>query len=220
MNKLSITSALIASLALTGCATAPGPQTTASANTLGGGAYLVGHFPGIPSIDGAPAIAPDEFGPTQFKQLQYLDQQCHLQMDPYIPSAAAQIGGMAGKFGLLTGIGGAVGTGLGAIAAFTGVSFIQYLKYGGLAAMGSGLGSGAAAASNQYNIAKRYVQYACMQGFVARASQKPGGPRAVIIPWAGPGNARPMTMPTTTVGAHSNDDSDNQDSATAPPPPM
>jgi len=220
MQKNLILATVMASLAMTACSTTTS-RTGAQAPGLGGGSYLVGHFPGVPSIDGAPAIEADEWGPLQFKQLQSLDYACHLQMDPQIPGAASQIGGMMLKFGVLTGIGGGVGTALGAISAFTGVGFSDYLKYGGLAAAGSGAGSGAAAGWNQYELAKRYVQYACMQGFAARAAQKPGGFHAMIVPWAGPGKARALQMPTTTVGVDSEDiPAPKTEPATPLPPPL
>ena len=181
---------MMAAVAVTGCGST-GSASRGPANTIGG-SYMVAHFPGLPATGDRPAVQADTFGPDQFRQIQYLEQQCHAQLDRYIPNIAGELA----TAGLRSAIPTAVTTGLGAVASFTGVTFQQYAQYAGLSAGGSGIGG----ALGQRATAVRYVNYACVQGFVARASQRGELKGVVIVPWAGVNDARRMQMPTETVG--------------------
>ena len=194
MRAVALIAMVAVSFTATGCATSTSTNRSASADTIEG-AYLVANFPGIPAIGNRPAVQADTFGPDQFRQIQHLDQQCHAQLDPYIPSIVNDILVTGLRTAVPTAIGGALGTGFGAVQAFTGVTFGQYAKYAAASTGGSAFGSGVGGALGARSLAVRYVQYACMQGFVSRAQQKNELKGTVIVPWAGPTNARPFRMP-------------------------
>jgi hypothetical protein len=204
---------LLAALAcgsmLSGCATGLSKLDLKSkpeaADSIGQDGSLYVHWTGLPARDGMPELPATLWTPDQFLDLKDMETMCHVQMDPQIPSAAQQIGTESLRIGIPVGIGGAIGTGLGAIAAFTGVPFVTYLKYGGLAALGSGLGSGAGAGKDRVEIAKHYAYYACKQWALSYAQKNSRDVGLGVIPWAGIGKPngvkKPNTAPKPNIGA-------------------
>lgn len=188
MVAMASIAALLGACGTTGTAPNGGPQV--------GGSYLVYNYGGLPARDGMPAVPAARWTATEYLDLQDLDRDCYEKMAPQIPGAAGEIAKLGLTLGVTTAIGGGVGTALGAINAFTGTSFKDYLVYGGASAGGSALGSGIGSGMDRYALAKRYVQYACMQ-FAVSHSQENGRLGGIgIIPWAGSGKARPVAPPS------------------------
>jgi hypothetical protein len=148
----------MALVGLGGCAThTDGPPPSSVAR-----AYGLYHFEGLAERDGLPAVPATEWTATQFLDLQELDSSCHRQMDPQIPSIVKEVFLPSGRMTLAGATGGAIGTGLGAVNAFTGVSFADYAKYAFGATIGQILPTSAIGYAERYSVGKRYVQYACM----------------------------------------------------------
>ncbi|KND47300.1 MAG: hypothetical protein AB199_02635 [Parcubacteria bacterium C7867-004] len=184
-------------LSLAACQTTMRPPPPVTDQGKLGGSYLTGVFPGLKATATTPAVAGDLYGPDQFRQMQELDYACHKQLDPYIPGIASEIVIPTARGAVI----GGTGTAIAYTTAYTGVSFSQFLKLGGILNAAGQFD----ARIDRYQLAIRYVQYACMVGFVARAQQRGQLKGVVIIPWAGSGPAKQMSMPTTTVGKATNE---------------
>lgn len=179
MNKMrGLTVLVLAALTVTACASTQGKV---------GGDYGIVRFPGLPARNGYEEVPAAKWSPTEFRDLQDLQTACKTQLAPQIPSAAREIGLPTAKMALAS----AASTGLGAIAAFTGVTFKQYATYAGI----SMLGNGGMSYSDRYELAKRYTDYACMQFFTSQASRKGRLVGIGIIPWAGSGKMNGVPMP-------------------------
>jgi len=160
MRTIKMAIALMASASvLAACGTTNG---TDQARSTVGRSYGVYHAEGLPARDGLPAVPAAEWTSTEILDLQDLDASCHRQMDPQIPGVMREVFLPTGRMTLAAATGGYLGVGHGAVTAFTGVSFSDYAKYGGLASLGQTLPTSAVAYSERYAIARRYVQYACM----------------------------------------------------------
>ncbi len=162
-----------------------------------GSAYIViGNDFSLPARGDMPSVNGEAINLDDYLDLGDLDQQCWAKIKPYMPSAAAEIGAMAGRSAVGSAVGSAIGTGLGAIAAFTGVGFGAYAAYGGLAGLFGGAGGGAAAGFTQHKIAVNFAQYACMTHAV-NAMKKQGRLKGVagVVPWAGAVSPKPMQAP-------------------------
>lgn len=184
------TSVLAFTALLSACASTP--QNT---NTVGGD-YLVYRYEGLPARGNMPAVPAARWTADEYQDLLALDASCRRQMEPQLPSAAAQIGKLGLRNLIGAGIGAGLGTGLGAIAAFTGVSFKDYALYGGLSGGGSGLGAGIAGGMDRVEIARRYAQYACMQFATNHTREKSGRLDGIgILPNAGASRARGVANP-------------------------
>lgn len=183
----SLACAIAAIVSLPACTSVSRTLPNEPVNQVGGhSGYGVVRFEGLSARDGLPQVAGAEWSPTQFNDLKELRASCKRQVEPMIPNAAKEISAAVSR----PVVGSAVGTGLGAVAAFTGVNFVDYLKYGGLASLGGNAGS----YTNQYQLAKGYVEYACMQFVVseARRSQRLKGIGVVVRPFLTSGQGVPM----------------------------
>lgn len=179
--------ASIAALTLSACAT--GARAPAGTTNLGDGRYGVYHFDGLPARNGYEAIEPAQWTPTEYQDLEDLDRSCHAQMDPQLPSAITEVA----RMGATVAVPSSIGSGLGAIAGFTGVTFESYAKYAGIASFGSGIGAGI----DRVHMTRNYVQYACMQ-FAVGEARRHGRLRGIgIIPFPGVGSMRGVSMPNT-----------------------
>ena len=197
---LKMASALAIVASLSACASGYRPQSMAAPTELGRDYILVWGVGNLPARDGFEAQVAPELTLGDINDLRSLNQQCHERFDPQIPAIAKEIAAGGARMGLGAGIGGALGTGLGAIAAFSGVGFGAYAAYGGIASLLGGAGSGGAAAAGQFYVARRYVAYACMYGAVARVqARQPGRLDGVmVLPWAGSTQANaPVFNPVT-----------------------
>lgn len=190
-TKFLRTSVLAFAALLSACASAPKQDT----NTVGGD-FLVYRYEGLPARANMPAVPAARWTSDEYQDLLALDASCRRQMEPQLPSAAAQIGKLGLRNLIGAGIGAGLGTGLGAIAAFTGVSFRDYALYGGLSGGGSGLGAGIAGGIDRAEVARRYAQYACMQFAVNHTREKSGRLDGIgILPNAGASRARGVANP-------------------------
>lgn len=207
-RQRGVSLAVIAALSLTAACTTPGgpraPDTSA-APTIGG-AYGIYHFEGLSARNGYEAVPAAQWTATEWLDLQELDLSCHRQMDPQIPGLAQEVLLPSFKLGVMTGIFGAIGTGFAAVKAFTGVSFQDYATYGGVAGGFSAFGSGIASYSDRAKLARRYVQYACMQ-FAVSEARRAGRLRGIgIIPNAGSSDFRGIPMPQGPASRGDTDD--------------
>lgn len=191
-SKLVGVSTLILAMTLSACASGVAKRDP----NVVGGSYLVVRYEGLPARGDQPAVPAAEWTSAEFLDLQTLDASCRRQIEPQLPAAAEQIGKLGLRNLVSVGVGAAVGTGLGAIAAFTGVSFKDYALYGGLSGGGSGLGAGIAGGIDRAQIARNYAEYACMQWSVNHTAEKSGRLDGIgILPYAGVGRARGVTDP-------------------------
>ena len=199
---------------LSACATPGGPRPQSGARATApqvGGDYLVVRRVAHPARDGFEAIPAATWSSGEWDDLARDDTGCRAQMDPYIPGIVQEVFLPSGKLALSTALGGGLGTAVGAVAGFTGVTFGDYLKYGSLAAGGSALGSGLATYADRYELAKSYVQYACMQFQVSEARRFGRLNGIGILPWAGTGDTLPVPRPE---GPPAQRDADLDDTAT------
>ncbi len=220
MRGLSLMVIVSFAFMATACTTVTPAQGPATPTV--GGSYGVYHFGGLPARNGYEAVAPAQWTDTEWLDLQDLQKDCRTQMDPQIPGMANQILLPSFKLGLSTGVFGALGTGFGAVSAFTGVSFADYAKYGGLAGMGSAFGSGLVSYADRYNQARNYVYYACQQ-FAVGEARRSGRLKGIgVIPWAGTGQMKPVARPTGTPsrGDGQEDSVTDANPPAAPVPPM
>lgn len=200
------------------CASMPKGEPAAAPGTVGGAYIVVGADFELPARDGMPAVAGVPMNLDDYMDIADLDSQCWAKIRPYMPSAEKEIAAMAGRTALGNGIGNFIGSGLGAIAAFTGVGFLDYAKLGGIQGFFGGAGAGASAAVTQHKIAVNFAQYACMTYAITWAHRH-GRAQGVegVIPWAGPTNPKPMKPPSDTRRHLSSDERfcrDNPDDET------
>ncbi len=209
-------------ISLGACATPGGarPQADASQPQTVGGAYGVYHFEGLPARNGFEPVPAAQWTSTEWLDLQDLDRSCHRQMDPQIPGLAQEVLLPSFKLGASTGAFGALGTGFGAVTAFTGVSFQDYANYGGIAGGLSAFGSGLVNYSDRARLARRYVQYACVQ-FATSEARRSGRLRGVgIIPNAGSSDFRGVPMPQGPASRGDTDDAPTTSPTDDSDPPL
>lgn len=207
-NKKMLGVALASIIVLGGCASSP--RTPDAPKSTVGTAYGVYHFEGLPARNGFPAVPAASWTPTEWLDLQDIDASCHRQMDPQIPGIAREVFLPSVK---VSG-GGAIGTASAAVWAFTGVSFVEYLKY----AFGSYIGTTTMSYAERYAIARRYVQYACTYYAVgvASANGRLQGIGIIINPFTGDmEGVAPPTGPASRPG----DPAPEAPSATSPVAP-
>lgn len=181
----------LAAISVSACGT-----TSNNPNELGG-AYMVTVFPGLPATGNQPAVAADPFGPDQFRQMQHLDVSCDKQLDPQLPGVVGQVA-QAGVRQVPTILLGGVATGRAAHK-HLGADKKRYTNYARDSIAGSVLGGAIANGIDRKEIGDHTAKYACMQGFVARASQKGQLKGVNPVPWTGLGNSKPIKMPAATA---------------------
>lgn len=187
LNMNSMRGPVIALMAIAGIATASDAHAAKREDKVGG-SYGVMRFEGLPARNGYEEVPGAKWTPTEFLDLKDLDTSCHRQMDPQIPGIMSDLVLPTAKMVVVGGIAG----GLGAVAAFTGVSFMDYAKYAGI----SLFGTGALSYSDRRKLAKNYVQYACMQ-FVTSEARRNGRLKGIgIIPNAFASKMKGVSMPS------------------------
>ncbi len=168
----------------------PGPNVGAGQKPVGSDYYVV-HFDGLSARGGMPAIEPARWTADEYADVQELDYKCRVQMAPYIPSMARELGVSTLRTGIPTGIGAA----LGAVAAYTHMPFGDYAKQVGIITGGSAAGSGFGAGWDRAQLARRYVQYACMQFSMSYANKFGRLVGVSVLPAAGASAPRPTRVP-------------------------
>ncbi len=194
MRGTSLVLIIAAAIQATACASVP-QGAKVQPDTIGG-SYGVVRGAALPARNGFSAVPEAQWTETDWLDMQDFDKACHNQMDPLIPDMADQVALPSFKLALSTGVFGGLLGGFAAVKSFTGVSFGDYATYMGGAAFGSSGGSGIATYADRYNLAKNYVQYACMQFQVNRANKYGRLKDFGVIPWAGAGRMKPITKPT------------------------
>ncbi len=185
LNMKSMRGPVIALMAIAGIAT---DADAGSRKDKVGDSYGVVRFEGLPARNGYEEVPAAKWTPTEFLDLKDLDASCHRQMDPQIPGIMSDLVLPTAKMVVVGGVAG----GLGAVAAFTGVSFMDYAKYAGISMSGTSLLS----YSDRRKLAKNYVQYACMQ-FVVGEARRNGRLKGIgIIPNAFTSKMRGVSMPS------------------------
>lgn len=228
IRPLGVLLAAIITLGLGACGTTGGlrPQPAAAQSPTVGGDYVVYTRAALPARNGYEAVPAATWTMSQWQDLADLQQACRTQLAPQIPGIVQEVFLPSGKLALATALGGGAGTAAGAVAGFTGVTFSDYLKYGSLAAGGSALGSGLATYADRYELAKSYVNYACMQFQVSEVRRFGRLNGVGVGPWAGSGNTLGVPMPSGPASRGDADQDDAQapesteDDPPLPPPPM